>query len=59
MQRIPTPYHTYVGAYKTEPIYIPYKQDIAKIKVIPKIEEQVYLCPNEAPEYKGGINDCA
>ena len=58
VQRIPTPYHTYIGAYKTEPIYIPYKLEIAKIKVIPKIEEQAYLCPNEAPEYKGIISEC-
>ena len=57
MVDIPTAYYTYIQGYETKTIIIPFYPNIKKIKVIPKIEGQVYLCTNEAPEVEN-IKDC-
>ena len=54
---IPTPYHTYVYPYETKDIFVAFETLPEKIKVIPRIEKQAYLCKNEAPEFKN-INSC-
>lgn len=53
----PTPPHTYLQGYETKTIIVPYIQDTQEIRVIPKIENQVYLCYESAPEYKN-IREC-
>lgn len=58
VEEIPTPYHTYVKGYETKQIVIPYLAEISKIKVIPKIEAQAYLCSNNAPVFEG-IKECS
>jgi hypothetical protein len=54
---IPTPYNTYIDSYETKTIIVPYYNDLQKIRVIPKIEGQNYLCSGKAPEYKD-IEEC-
>ncbi len=54
---IPTPYHTYIMPYETKTIIVPYHEGLEKIRVIPRIENQNYLCSEFAPEYKN-IMEC-
>ena len=49
---IPTPYLTYLNPYEAKTILMPYYEGTEKIKVIPRIERQSYLCPEVAPEFK-------
>jgi len=57
VETIPTAYHTYLNAYETKQIIVPYYEGVVKIKVIPKIENQVYLCVESAPEFEN-IGEC-
>jgi len=54
---IPTPYLTYIMPYETKIINVPYKKPTDKIIVVPRIEEQSFLCMNNAPEYSN-IKEC-
>ena len=56
-ETIPTPYNTYIMPYEIKTIIIPYYEGVEKIRVIPRIENQNYLCPEFAPEYEN-INEC-
>ena len=56
-ETIPTPYHTYIMPYETKTIIVPRHNDLQKIKVIPRIENQNYLCSEFAPEFEN-INEC-
>jgi len=52
VELIPTAYHTYLQPYETKTIIVQYPGELEKIKVIPKIETQAYLCPDSAPTHK-------
>ncbi len=56
-ETIPTPFNTFIESYETKIIQVPYHQNLNKIKVIPRIESQSYLCPGIAPEYEN-IMEC-
>ena len=56
-EEIPTPYNTRVMPYETKTITIMYYEGTEKIKVVPRIEEQSYLCREVAPEF-GDIKEC-
>jgi len=56
-ETIPTPYNTYIMPYETKTITIPYYKGLEKIRVIPRIENENYLCSELAPEYEN-INEC-
>ena len=54
---IPTPYNTFINPYQTKTVIVPYHENLEKIMVIPKIENQAYLCYQNAPEFKS-IKEC-
>jgi len=56
-ETIPTPYLTYIMPYETNTLIVPYKKSTDKIIVVPKIEEQSFLCFNSAPEFSN-IKEC-
>jgi len=57
METIPTAYHTYLQGYEVKEIIVPYYEGVVKIKIVPKIEKQAYLCVESAPEFSG-IGEC-
>jgi hypothetical protein len=56
-EEVPTPYNTYVMPYETKIITMVYYEGTEKIKVVPRIEEQSYLCREAAPEFED-IEEC-
>lgn len=51
---IPSPPEIYIGPYETKTFIFPHGEDLSslnKIQVIPKIEDQSYLCMENAPEF--------
>lgn len=54
---IPTAYKTSVMPYQTKTITIPYYEGLKKIKVIPRIESQNFLCMENAIEFSP-IGEC-
>jgi len=49
---VPSSYLTSLQPYETKTILMPYHENLIKIKVIPRIESQSYLCPEQAPEFQ-------
>ncbi len=56
-EEIPTAYNTFIMPYETKIIVIPYYEGIIKMKVVPRIEEESYLCREVAPDFKN-IEEC-